>query len=281
MQSLQQSCLDDRLLPEQKLIQKKRYRSGHHLFYSFFWKSPLLILFSLVMNIFSAIFTLAPAVLTGIAIDILSEEGFGDKFILTCGLIIITGLLYLFTSFAANYSFGITAFRYERDVRQEFFDVIQSHSMTFHHENNSSRLLSMGMTEISQIRHGLHPSMRILTQSFFGMLGTLLLLTQINIFYGVIILIGIPLYFYLAYRYSSKIGPIRNELANEIGSLTESCQEIFRGIEVVRGLSAEEKEQGEFRRKSLNYARLSEKEGINVFLDGYIPSENMRFRNYS
>ncbi|MHA2371077.1 MAG: ABC transporter ATP-binding protein [Candidatus Hodarchaeales archaeon] len=255
--------LDDLDYAEPKLTSKRRYRSGKHIFFSFFWKNPLLILFSLVMNVFAALFALAPAILTGTAIDVLDNEGFHDEFIIICLLIIVAGILYFVTSFLANYSFGITAFAYERDIRQEYFDVIQSHSMTFHNEFNSSRLLSMGMTEISQMRHGLHPSMRILTQSLFSMALTVVFLTQIQLNFGLIVIIGIPLYFLFAYRYSAKIAPIREQLANEIGSLTESCQEIFRGIEVVRGtgLAADQREKQGFAQKSRNFQKLAEKEG--------------------
>ncbi|MFW9916190.1 MAG: ABC transporter ATP-binding protein [Candidatus Thorarchaeota archaeon] len=255
--------LDDLDYAEPKLAAIRRYRSGKHIFFSFFWKNPPLILFSLVMNVFAALFALAPAILTGIAIDTLESKGFHDEFLVICLLLIIAGILYFVTSFLANYSFGITAFAYERDIRQEYFDVIQSHSMTFHNEFNSSRLLSMGMTEISQMRHGLHPSMRILTQSFFSMALTVVFLTQIQLNFGLIVIVGIPVYFLFAYRYSAKIAPIRNQLANEIGSLTESCQEIFRGIEVVRGagLAADQREKQNFGQKSRNFQKLAEREG--------------------
>ncbi|MHA2295188.1 MAG: ABC transporter ATP-binding protein [Candidatus Hodarchaeales archaeon] len=255
--------IDEKTLTLMKPTSERRYRSGNHLFYSFFWKKPSYIIFSLVMNVFSSTFTIAPAVLTGMAIGILDDptKGFGEEFIFTGILIIVSGILFLIFSFLANYSFAITAFAYERDVRQEFFDVIQSHSMTFHNEYNSSKLLSMGMTEISQMRMGLHPSMRMLSQTLFSMLLTVLLFFETGTFYGLIISIGTPLYFFFAYRYARKIGPIRNQLANEIGSLTESCQEVFRGIEVVRGFSEEAREKENFIQRSRRYATLAQKEG--------------------
>jgi len=244
-----------------KLVERTKYRSGNHLFISFFWKKPSYIIFSLIMNIFAAGFNILPAVLLGRAIDILEAKGFGTDFLLVCGAIVIAGVFFLLTSFGANYSFALTAFAFERDIRQEFFDVIQEHSMTFHNEFNSSKLLSMGMTEISQMRMGLHPSMRILTQTFFSMIMMVFLLSAIQPFYGLIIALGIPVYFFFAYRYARKIGPIRNQLANEIGMLTESCQEIFRGIEVVRGFSADEREKNDFEKRSQRYANLAQKEG--------------------
>ncbi|MFW9992431.1 MAG: ABC transporter ATP-binding protein [Candidatus Odinarchaeota archaeon] len=254
-------CIEEDTRSIIRMEPKKHYKSGNHLFFSFLWKKPSYIIFSMFMNLFSSAFTIAPAVLTGVAIDTLTEEGFGNKFIITCMLIIIAGVLFLVTSFLANYAFAITAFAYERDVRQEFFDVIQEHSMTFHNEFNSSKLLSMGMTEISQMRMGLHPSMRILSGTFISMIMTVLLLYRTQSLYGIIVSIGIPIYFFFAYRYARKIGPVRNRLANEIGNVTEACQEIFRGIEVVRGFSADKREKELFKNKSNSYANLSQTEG--------------------
>ncbi|MFQ5978078.1 MAG: ABC transporter ATP-binding protein [Candidatus Heimdallarchaeota archaeon] len=260
MHSAQKTYLDSDIGVTPSISPPEHYRSGRHLFLSFFWKNPVLILFSLVLNVFAALMALAPAILTGIGIDILLDEGFNDKFIFTCVLIIVAGLLFLVASWLANWSFGITAFRYERDVRQEFFDVIQSHSMTFHNEFNSSKLLSMGMTEISQLRMGIFPSMRILTQALFSMSLAVIFLMLVEISYGLIVLVGIPFYLLLSYRYAHKIAPIRNQLADDLGSLTEACQEIFRGIEVVRGLSAEDREKNQFEQKSRHYRDLAEKE---------------------
>jgi len=79
--------------------------------------------------------------------------------------------------------------------------------------------------------------------------------------YGLIILVGIPIYLYFAISYSRKIAPIRYQLANEIGLLTEACQEVFRGIEVVRGLSADNREKQTFAQKSKNFQKLAEQEG--------------------
>ncbi len=262
MQSIAKTTQTDKIcLDDVDLTTKKHYRSGKHLFFSFFWNTPSLIAISLIFMLVSSLTRTYPAVLIGEAFDVLYEDGFENQFILTTVLIIIVSIVNFTSSFLANYVFGVTAFAYERDVRQEFFDVIQSHSLTFHDEQNSSKLLSMGMTEISQMRMGIMPSMRMIINAIFSIIITVFFLTQIQVYYGIIALLGFIIYFFFAYRYSRRIAPVRRNLANSIGELTEASQEIFRGIEVVRGMSADEREKNQFETKSKTYANLAEREG--------------------
>ncbi|MFX0066081.1 MAG: ABC transporter ATP-binding protein [Candidatus Hermodarchaeota archaeon] len=275
---MQQTLKSDRLtqLPNKvELAAKKRYRSGRHLFLSFFWKNPTLIAISIIMSVVASFAQTVPSVLIGMALDIIIESGFGQEFIFTIFLIIVVAVLYAVSMASAGYAFGITAFAYERDIRQEFFDIIQDHSLTFHDEHNSSRLLAMGMTEISQMRMGLNPSMRMLTTSVISIFFTLfflfnigptyLLATPIGNFtlpiFASITAVGLIIYFILAYNYARRIVVVRENLANTVGELTESSQEIFRGIEVVRGFSAEKREKNRFNKESNTYAQFMEKEG--------------------
>ncbi|MFX1533875.1 MAG: ABC transporter ATP-binding protein [Promethearchaeota archaeon] len=275
---MQQTIKSDGLtqLPnEVELVAKKRYRSGRHLFLSFFWKNPTLIAISIIMSVLASFAQTVPSVLIGMALDILVTSGFGQEFIFTIFLLIVIALLFAFSMASAGYAFGITAFAYERDVRQEFFDRIQEHSLTFHDEHNSSRLLAMGMTEISQMRMGLNPSMRMLTTSVISIFFTLFFLYNIGPTYSLatpignfnlpifasITAIGLIIYFILAYNYARRIVVVRENLANSVGELTESSQEIFRGIEVVRGFSAEKREKNRFNKESNAYAQFMEKEG--------------------
>lgn len=237
------------------------YRSGRHLFFSFFTKNYLILSVSILLNLFSSIAQLIPAIIIGKALGILVVEGFSQNFIFTALILLAVGALNYVFSFVSNYSFAITAFAFERDIRQEYFDKIQEHSLTFHDENNSSKLLSLGMTEISQIRMGLNPSMRLLIQSLFSMIFVLYFMT--NIFENQIIWITAAvfvIYYIFAYRYARSIAPVRRKLAESIGELTESSQEIFRGIEVVRSLSSREREITRFNGSSTNYANLYKKE---------------------
>lgn len=241
----------------------KKYRSATHWYLSFLWRSPGLVIFSLGTSLVSAFLNIAPSLFLGLAFSLLTAEdgGFTPDFIFAClGIIVAAVIAFAFT-FITNYTWTIAAFRFERDSRQEFFDIIQEHSMTFHDEVDSSSLLSMAMNEISQMRMGVNPSMRMLSSSLLTMLFIGIVFYTFDTRYFVIVLIGFPIYLLLAFRYSRAIGPVRRELANRLAVVTRDSQEIFRGIEVVRSFSQELQENKRFNESSSNYAKLVTKEG--------------------
>lgn len=253
------------------LSKKTKYRSGTMLYLSFFWKNPWLLTLSILFNIISSVLRMAPAIFIGMALDELILNGFSSQFTIIGLQLIGIGALSYGSSFISNYAFAITAFAYERDIRQEYFDSIQNHSLTFHDENNSSKLLAMGMTEISQLRQGIMPALRFVLQSFFSIAFVIYFLSGIlDSQLTNLVIMTFIIYFIIAYIFASRIGPIRRKLANTIGDITETTQEIFRGIGVVRAFSARNREVDRFNEQSTEYANLAKKEQqLSAF---YVPS---------
>ncbi|MFX0151276.1 MAG: ABC transporter ATP-binding protein [Candidatus Hodarchaeota archaeon] len=239
----------------------ERYRSATHWYFSFFWRSPGLVTLSLGFSLISSFLTLAPSILLGIAFSILQDEGFTSNFVIICLGIVIAAILNFVFTFITNYSWTVAAFRFERDARQEFFDTVQTHSMTFHDEVDSSSLLSMAMNEISQLRMGVNPSMRMLSGSLLSMIFITVAFLAFDFQYFLVVFIGFPIYLLLVIRYASVIGPIRQELATRLAIVTRDSQEIFRGIEVVRSFNQESKENQRFISGSSRYADIVTKEG--------------------
>ena len=247
--------------PEESQLPTNKYRSATHWYLSFLWRSPGLVAISLFVSLISTTLSLSPSIIIGIALEVLESNGFTSEFIILCLIIIGIALLNFVFTFVTNYSFTLAAFRYERDVRQEFFDTIQNHSMGFHDSIDSSSLLSMAMNEISQMRMGVNPSMRMLMSSLLSLIFTSIFFLSFNITYFTILIIGFPMYLLLVIRYAGVIGPIRNELAQRLAVVTRDTQEIFRGIEVVRSFNQEERENGKFVASSGRYADIVTTEG--------------------
>ena len=238
-----------------------RYSSATRWYFSFFRRSPKLVTLSLAISLISSLLMIAPSLFLGMALEVLDRDGFTQQFIDITLLMIIVAIFSFAFTFISNYSWTIAAFRFERDTRQEFFDTIQAHSMTFHDEIDSSQLLSMAMNEISQMRMGINPSLRMLSSSFLSMIFTLIAFYVFDPLYFVIVIIGFPIYFVMVVRYAARIGPVRKELADRLAVVTRDSQEIFRGIEVVRSNNQEEKENKKFINSSKRYAEMVTKEG--------------------
>ena len=259
-------------ISKQQLATEK-YRSAGHWFWSGLGRYPTLFLISAIFSVFSSVLGLIPSILIGLGLDLISVEGFTSKFIFIAVGIMITAVINWGTTFLGSYIWSVAAFRIERDIRQEFFEVIQEHSMAFHDEKDSGVLLSMAMNEIGQIRMAYQPSIRMLFSTFLD-----IVLTCIYFFIkfsigsntigvgvwqiGLVVSFSFVLYFILSWSYARKVGPIRRQLSNELGELSSASQEVFRGIEVVRSFDSEIKEENKFRILSENYAHSARKEGF-------------------
>jgi len=250
----------------------EKYKSAASWFWSGLIRYPGLMITSWVFILINAVFAVLPGILLGLGIDVLRTDGFGPVFIYIILGIVGVALLTWGTSFISSYLWGLSGYRFERDIRQEFFDVVQEHSMAFHDQQDSGVLLSMGMNETNQIRFAFHPSLRFLINSF---LSFILIITYFfiripigsniigvgNWQIGFGIMFGFMIYLILAWRYAAKIGPVRRELATELGNVSSASQEAFRGIDVVRSFDNEDFEDEKFAATSNRLAEKTKEEG--------------------
>ncbi|MBN1329901.1 MAG: ABC transporter ATP-binding protein [Candidatus Heimdallarchaeota archaeon] len=260
------------IIRTRKRLAIEKYKSARQWFWSGLIRYPGLMITSSILILITALITVLPSVLLGLGIDFLATQGFGQKFIWI--ILAIVGLAFLIwgTTFLSSYLWGLAGYRFERDIRQEFFDVVQENSMAFHDVNDSGVLLSMGMNETNQIRFAYHPSMRHLINSILS-----IIMTNIYFFIripvgsnfigvgkweiGLGIALGFIIYFILAWIYATRIGPVRRELATELGNVSSATQEAFRGIEVVRSFDNEDIEDQKFAIKSSRLADRTKQEG--------------------
>lgn len=249
---------------------KHHYRSGTTLFFSVYRRNFLNLSFGIICFFLVAVGQTVPAVITSQALGEFKVHGFTNQFIIYCLEIVLISIGYLFFSFVGGFTFYKAAVAFSRDIRQETFDIIQNNSLGFHDSSNSNQLLSRLINEVNQMRQGVYPSQRMIITAFFSFFLVLAFLLQIGESYVIVTVIGFVLYLYFAYKTSLKIHPVRENRATEIGDLTESSQEIFRGIEVVRGNFASNHEKKRFNDQSKLYSSYMERE--NKLQAFYIPT---------
>jgi len=249
----------------------EKYKSANQWFWSGLIRYPGLMFTSMLILIINAVIGVIPGILLGLALDILAK---GDNYFKTV-VISIAGaaLLGWLTSSLSAFLWSISSYRFERDIRQEFFDVVQNHSMAFHDKHDSGVLLSMGMNETNQIRFSFTPSLRHLVNSLLSIVVVCIyffidipvgtkIIGVADWRLGVGIVSSFIIYLGLAWIYARRIGPIRRELATELGNVSSSSQETFRGIEVVRSFDSEDVEEEKFSIQSLRLADKIKQEGF-------------------
>lgn len=263
--------------------QERQFDDATDYMFSGLRKRPGVIAGATILTIISSLLVTLPMTIVGEAIDELTVNGFTAAFVNYCWIIVGLGASYLVLYFLVGYAWAAVTLGWERDARQDFFDLLQENSMTFHDEIDSKRLLSVAMQDINWVRLSLNPALRNLVFGISSFLVTTMLMFRVDstfilfrLFglpvYGLtlIMIIGFPIYLAFAYRYANNVEPVRRKRSEKMEDLTSASQEVFRGIEVVRAFGKEEWEEEKFEEATKEYEHLVAREGrLAAF---YIPS---------
>jgi len=223
-------------------------------------RQPVYTGIAILFTIASALLVAAPAIYFGLAIDELLISGLTSKFVQLCWAIVFIALICLIFKFVGGFMWTGVALRWERHARQEFFDVLQEHSMTFHDQVDRKRMLSVAMQDIKWVRLSLNPALSHLLSGFASFIITTFILLNVNAVFGIIMLVGVPLYLIFAYKYSNKVEPVRRALAQGMEQMTAISQEAFQGIKVVRSFGMENREKQKFYKISKKCEKLAKQE---------------------
>ncbi len=250
---------------KQELLSK--YKSANQWFWSAFKRYPIQYAIAAILLLVSTYTSAKTLALVGDIIGVIRDNVqaslpiFSAEFNSTI-LLMITFVLISWVCLSLNiYLWADTSFKVQRDMRQEFYEIIQEHSMAFFDINDSGVILSMGMNEINQIRMAYHPSLRNLMGSIFTIGITTWLVWEYNWIIGVALGSAFVIYLIIAWFYASRVGPIRQKLATDLGNLSTLSQEMFKGIDVVRSFDNHQKEIDKFDNVSEEYASDMKREG--------------------
>lgn len=233
-------------------------------------RHPGAITFALSLTMITSLLLTLPSIFLGFAVnEIEAANAITPLFMTLIWEIVGFTLLYMVMYFVVGYVWALVTLRWERDARQEFFEVLQDNSMAFHDQVDSKRLLSIAMQDLNWVRLSLNPAFRNIAGGLFqlGIAGAILALVDFQPgmgstpYFTLIILVGSPIYLLFAYRYASLIEPIRRVRSETMEQMTSISQGVFTGIEVVRAFGAEEHEKTKFFNASKEYERVVTKEG--------------------
>lgn len=137
----------------------------------------------------------------------------------------------------------------ERDIREIFYESVQSKSMTFHDSAKVGDLMAKATFDVRIINMAVSPGIRMITQLVFSAIATLIILFYYEWRIGLVILALAPFYFITARNYSRKLKPLTEEVQTQFGNANSLLQENVSGIRVVRAFTAEEYETKRFRKE--------------------------------
>jgi ABC-type multidrug transport system fused ATPase/permease subunit len=237
-----------------------KYKSATRYQLAALRRYPGITVVAIALAFFASYLLTFPAIVIGNAINILEYEGFTQAFIMQVWIILGIAASLFVTILLVGYAFAVITLRWERDARQEFFELVQKNSMTFHDQVDSKQLLAVAMQDVRWVRFSLNPALRNIISAIGTLIIASIFLALMDIWLGLTVVIGAPLYLFFAYRYAVKVEPVRRSRSEQNERITSVSQEVFRGIEVVRAFGSEDREQDKFNEAAEVYEQLTARE---------------------
>ncbi|RPG58711.1 MAG: ABC transporter ATP-binding protein [Flavobacteriales bacterium TMED191] len=222
-----------------------------HLKYlnKFFFKYKNKIFTGFVFVVLANVLALLPANLIGksfnLIVNSLSSINNNSNSDLYQSLLIYSSLLILFALLRGVFMFYmrqniiVVSRDIEYDLKNEIYQHYQKLSFDFYQNNDSGDLLNRITEDVSRVRMYLGPAVMY----SFNLITLIILIISrmlfVSPFLTFVVLLPLPLLSYLIYRVSNKINLRSSKVQQTLSSLTNSVQESFSGIRLIKSFVKE------------------------------------------
>jgi len=139
------------------------------------------------------------------------------------------------------------AFKIESEVREEFYETIQSKPLSFHDSVRTGDVMALATNDTRQMSSMISPGIRLTVELFVSVFFvTVLAFTAIDIRLAALCLIFIPPYIWGVRKYGSQLGPISRVFRMQFSDISVRAQDSVVGAKIVRAFSGEEYEEKYF-----------------------------------
>ncbi|MHA1976607.1 MAG: ABC transporter ATP-binding protein [Candidatus Hodarchaeales archaeon] len=167
--------------------------------------------------------------------------------ILSAGtLVIAIGLMKLVTNSIAAALNEIIAQYVEMQIRIEFYQNLETKSMSFHDTARAGDLIQMATGDTRQINASISPGVRITVTTVSTLLFTWIAMFISSPTLSMVFLLTLPLYIFFLTRFGRKLHPMSKKRQAIVARMNAELQENLTGVRVVRTFSVQEQEIKKF-----------------------------------
>jgi ATP-binding cassette subfamily B protein len=141
----------------------------------------------------------------------------------------------------------------ENDLRNDFFQHLQSLSPTFYHNNPTGDLMAVATNDLTAVRQVLGPGIMYSVSTLFSFLFITVNLLLISPLLTLLALGILPVMAFAVYRFGRAIHWRFEKIQDQFGTLTTRTQENLAGIRVIRSYVREDYEEELFERTNREY----------------------------
>ncbi len=155
--------------------------------------------------------------------------------------------------FIVNYGSQYTSQNYAYNLRNQVFSRLESKKFSFYEEQTSGDLLSRSTMDIEASRNFVLNTASQLIPTLFMIIFAFIFLLRINLEYAGIFTIAVPVLIVIGMVFQKQQRTHWRRIRTYYGQMNEQLQENIVANRVVRGFSAEEREQAKFTGTTSSY----------------------------
>ena len=221
------------------------------------------IILGFIFVVLSNLSALLPANLIGRSFDLIIEEinlyssssqsNLFETIIMYSVLLILFAILKGIFMFFMRQNIIVVSRHIEYDLKNEIFKQYQKLSPNFYQKNDSGDIINRISEDVSRVRMYLGPAV-MYTFNLTTLISLILFrMVYISPFLTMVVILPLPLLSFLIYKVSNKINRKSFDVQKILSSLTNTVQEAFSGIRLVKSFVNENPLQKDFEQISEKY----------------------------
>ncbi len=155
-------------------------------------------------------------------------------FTLLIGILACVALFKAVSLFSARYVTQLLSIRITRDLRQQYFEHIQSLPLSFYQEQNLGSLSSRAVGDAGQIASSLNSCLTNYLQTPFTLVSTLIACFYLSWKLSMIIFLGLPLIIFPVIFLTRQVKRISRQLQKNQETFTSVLLDFLAGIQTVK-----------------------------------------------
>jgi ATP-binding cassette subfamily B multidrug efflux pump len=197
------------------------------------------MLFATLLNLF------VPQIIKD-AIDNGLSEGEPRALFVAGGIILGIALVRGVAGFGQFFYGEWLTHRVSYDLRNHFYNSVQSLPFSFHDRTLTGDLMSRATSDISETEQFVGAGLMGLISTILLLLGVIVAMLLESVQLSLLGLIPVPLLIYATIRFGNTVRPMFNLIQEQMGVLSSTMQESMTGINVVKAFAREPHELAKF-----------------------------------
>lgn len=248
----------------------------------YIWRHKKLLILGTIFIIISNIFSVYPAQIVRMAIDMVAElirtyrliSDFdaisGLDALLFPALLLFGGLVVLMAIFRGIFLFLtrqtliVMSRRVEYELHKDLYDHYQSLTLSFYRRSRTGDLMARITEDVGRVRMYLGPGIMYTLNAISTAIIVIITMIAVNPELTMYVLLPLPILSFMIYYVESIIQRKSDLIQRQLSKLTTFTQEIFSGIRVIKAYVKEEessqvfaKEADFYKEKSVDLAKIS------------------------